>query len=120
VDHGKVPASVNYNVVTQWGATLGGGYYVWRSGIGITKNGRVVFVYGPALNVQELASLLQRAGAVTGMQLDINPDWMSYMYYLPKRHPANPTPVNLLPNQMQPPTRYYSLASRDFTAVYAR
>jgi hypothetical protein len=54
------------------------------------------------------------------MELDINPDWMSYMYYLPKHHPANPTPHNLLPDQLQPPDRYYGLASRDFTAVYAR
>jgi hypothetical protein len=120
VQNGKVPASVNYNVETQWGATLGGGYYVWRSGIGITKDGRIIFVYGPALNVRELADLLQRAGAVTAMQLDINPDWMSYEYYLPKGHPSNPVPVNLLPDQMQPPDRYYSPASRDFTAVYAR
>ena len=120
VTHGKIPPSVDYNVTTTWGATLGGGYYVWRSGIGMTRNGRVVFVYGPSLNVRELAQLLKRAGAVTGMELDINPDWMSYMYYLPKHHPANPTPHNLLPDQLQPPDRYYGLANRDFTAVYAR
>lgn len=120
VEHGQIPASVDNNVTTQWGATLGGGYYVWRSGIGITKNGRIVFAYGPALNVRELAQLLQRAGAVTGMQLDINPDWMSFEYYTAGHHPNNPTPKNLLPNQMQPATRYYSPASRDFTAVYAR
>jgi Phosphodiester glycosidase len=120
VIHGKIPASVDYNVEASWGATLGGGYYVWRSGIGITSDGRIIFVYGPSLNVRELAQLLKRAGVVTGMELDINPDWMSYMYYLPKHHPANPTPVNLLPDQLQPPDRYYSPASRDFTAVYAR
>jgi hypothetical protein len=120
VEHGRIPASVNYNVETQWGATLGGGYYVWRSGIGLTRDGRVIFVYGPALNVRELATLLRRAGAVTAMQLDINPEWMSYMYYLPGRHPAHPAAVNLLPDQVQPPDRYYSLSSRDFTAVYAR
>ena len=120
VAHGKIPTSVDYNVTTTWGATLGGGYYVWRSGIGMTRDGRVIFVYGPSLNVRELAELLKRAGAVTGMELDINPDWMSYMYYLPKHHPADPTPVNLLPDQVQPPDRYYGLASRDFTAVYAR
>ncbi len=120
VSNGKVPASVDSNVTTQWGATLGGGYYVWRSGVGITQNGRIVFAYGPALNVRELAQVLQRAGVVTGMQLDINPDWMSYEYYKPGHHPNNPTPHNLLPTQMQPATRYYSPASRDFTAVYAR
>ncbi|HEY2277395.1 MAG TPA: hypothetical protein VGI00_03520, partial [Streptosporangiaceae bacterium] len=39
VDHGKVPATVDQNVKTTWGATLGGGYYVWRSGLGITRDG---------------------------------------------------------------------------------
>jgi Phosphodiester glycosidase len=120
VENGTIPASVDSNVESSWGATLGGGYYVWRSGIGITQDGRVIFVYGPALNVRELAQLLKRAGAVTAMQLDINPEWMSYMYYLPKHHPANPTPVAMLPNQMQAANRYYSITGRDFTAVYAR
>jgi Phosphodiester glycosidase len=120
VINGKVPASVDQNVTSSWGATLGGGYNVWRSGVGITRDGRIVFVYGPALDVRTLADLLRRAGAVNAMQLDINPDWMSFMYYLPKGHPADPTPINLLPTQRQPPYRYYSIASRDFTAVYAR
>jgi Phosphodiester glycosidase len=119
VSHGKVPSSVDSNVETSWGATLGGGYYVWRSGIGVTAHGRVIFVYGPALNVRELAELLRRAGAVTGMELDINPAWMSFMYYLHDER-ANPMPVNLLPDQQQPADRYYYLSSRDFTAVYAR
>lgn len=120
VVNGQIPASVNSDVVSTWGATLGGGYYVWRSGIGITSDGRIIFVYGPELNAHTLASLLRRAGAVTAMELDINPDWMSFMYYLPKDHPSDPTPVNLLPNQIQPPDRYYFIANRDFTAVFAR
>jgi hypothetical protein len=119
VSHGHIPGSVDSNVETSWGATLGGSYYVWRSGIGVTASGQVVFAYGPALNVRELAELLKRAGAVTAMQLDINPDWMSFMYYLP-RHPADPTPVDLLPDQLQPADRYYSISGRDFTAVYSR
>jgi len=120
VSHAAIPASVNYNVETSWGATLGGGYYVWRSGMGITRDGRIIFAYGPALDVRELATLLKRAGCVTALQLDINPEWMSFMYYLPKHHPADPAPVNLLPDQVQPPDRYYSTSSRDFTAVYSR
>ena len=81
VDHGKVSADANSDVTTNWGATLGGGYYVWRSGIGITKDGRIVYVYGSALNAQDLGLLLQRAGAVEGMQMDINPAWMKFDYY---------------------------------------
>src|SRR5262249_58696215 len=53
VDHGKVAANANSNVMSNWGATLGGGYYVWRSGLGITKDGRIVYVYGPALEAQD-------------------------------------------------------------------
>jgi len=120
VDHGQVPASVNQDVQTNWGATLGGGYYVWRSGLGITKDGRIIFVYGPALNVSELANLLHEAGAVEALQLDINPEWMSFEYYQRDGHPSDPTPLKLLPTQQQTAYRYYSVFSRDFTAVYAR
>jgi Phosphodiester glycosidase len=120
VDHGQIPATVDNNVVSSWGATLGGGYYVWRSGVGETRNGRIVFAYGPALNVREIAELLQRAGAVTAMQLDINPAWMSFQYYLPKGQPNDPTPFNLLPTEALPPDHYYSINGRDFTAVYSR
>jgi len=120
VDHGRVPASVNQDVEANWGATLGGGYYVWRSGIGITRDGRIIFVYGPALNVSELADLLHQAGAVEALQLDINPEWTSFEYYKADGHASDPTPVDVLPTQQAPASRYYSVFSRDFTAVYAR
>jgi len=119
VTNGYVPSTVDQNVEGSWGATLGGGYYVWRSGIGLTADGRVIFVYGPALNVRELAELMRHAGVVTGMELDINPAWMSFMYYLNSRS-ANPKPVALLPTQANSPDRYYYPSSRDFTAVYTK
>ena len=120
VDHGKVAANASSNVMSNWGATLGGGYYVWRSGIGITKDGRIVYVYGSALNAQDLGLLLQRAGAVEGMQMDINPAWMKFDYYQAKGKPSDPTPVPLLPTQQPSPYSYYTPSTRDFTAVYAR
>jgi hypothetical protein len=120
VDHGKVSADANVAVGTNWGATLGGGEYVWRSGLGITKDGRVVYVYGSALNAQDLGELLQRAGAVEGMQMDINPAWMKFDYYQAGSHPSDPTPVPLLPTQQPSPYSYYTPSTRDFTAVYAR
>jgi hypothetical protein len=120
VEHGRVPSTVDQNVQTSWGATLGGGYYVWRSGIGETRDGRIIFAYGPALDVRTLAELLRRAGCVEAMELDINPDWTNFMYYRPGHHPGSPTPVSLLPDQVQPAARYYALANRDFTAVFAR
>ncbi len=120
VDHGKVSPDADSNVVSNWGATLSGGYYVWRSGIGVTKDGRVVYVYGSALNAEDLGKLLQRAGAVEGMQMDINPAWMKFDYYQAKGKPADPTPVPLLPTQQPSPYSYYTPSTRDFTAVYSR
>jgi hypothetical protein len=120
VESGKIPSSVDQNVQSSWGATLGGGYYVWRSGIGVTRDGRIIFAYGPALAVRTLARLLKRAGCVEAMELDINPDWTNFMYYRPSHRARNPKPVNLLPNQMEPAGRYYAPANRDFTAVFAR
>jgi hypothetical protein len=86
----------------------------------MTKDGRIIFVYGPALDVRQLATVLQHAGAVQGMQLDINPAWTSYEYYQPGKHPSSPTPVNLLPDQEGSAQRYYYVWSRDFMAVYGR
>lgn len=120
VDDGRIPADVSKNVLSSWGVTLGGAYYVWRSGIGITKDGRVIYVYGPALDVQTLAGLLQRAGAVEAMQLDINPEWTTFESYHANGHPTDPTPEVVLPTQQSSAYRYYSVWSRDFTAVYAR
>ncbi len=54
------------------------------------------------------------------MELDINPDWTDFMYYKPGHHPNDPTPVALLPDEVQPASRYYYLTNRDFTAVFAR
>lgn len=120
VDHGHVPATVDQDVETSWGATLGGSYDVWRSGIGVTADGRAIYAYGPALSVHQLASLLQRAGAVEAMQLDINPYWTTFEYYQATGHPADPVPHALLPTQQTTPYRFYSVYTRDFTAVYAR
>ena len=74
--------------------------------------------YGPALNVRQLATLLQHAGAVRALELDINPAWTSYEYYQGK--PADPTPHPVLPTQQGATDRYYGVYSRDFTAVFAR
>ena len=118
VDDARVPASVDANVQSAWGATLGGGYYVWRSGLGVTRDGRVIFVYGPALNVRQLATLLQHAGAVEALQLDINPAWTSYEFY--RGNAADPVPHPVLPTQQGATDRYYGIYTRDFTAVFAR
>ena len=57
--------------------------YQWRSGLGVTADGALVYVVGPVLNPLQLADLLVRAGAVRGMQLDINPSWPVFASFKP-------------------------------------
>lgn len=73
-------------------------YFVWRSGVGITADGNIVYAMGPALSVRTLAELLHRAGAVRAMELDINTEWVSFMTYDSIRDPINPPATKLLPN----------------------
>lgn len=113
---GVVASNLDANVQSNWGATVGGGYAVWRSGIGVTSTGDLVYAGGDALSVSALADILIRAGAVTAMQMDINKAWVSFMSYT---HSANHTTPHKLGSFQRPADRYLNPTSRDFVAVYA-
>lgn len=115
VQDGTVAPNLDANVQGSWGVTVGGGMAVWRSGIGVTAAGDLVYAGGNALTVSALADVLHRAGAVQAMQLDINPAWVSYMFYSRGQH--RPVPHKLVPFQ-RPADRYLSATSRDFVAAY--
>lgn len=116
VDNGKLSENIDSAVSSSWGATLGGGLYVWRSGIGVTADGDFVYVVGDALSARTLAEILKKAGCVRAMQLDINRWWVSYMWYLPNEKDK------LIPYKAvefpRPASRYQVEASRDFFVVY--
>jgi hypothetical protein len=124
VNDGKPVAGLNANDTSQWGFTLGNQVYVWRSGVGITANGALIYVGGPGLNITTLADLLVRAGAVRGMELDINTDWVSYATFSPGRSRAAATAANgtnLLSTMAGSPARYFaSWWTRDFFTMSAR
>lgn len=119
VEGGRPAPNLETRVQSTWGATLGGAYFVWRSGVGVTASGDLVYVTGNALSAHTLADLLQRAGAVRAMELDINPAWISYMWYAPTNTPAQVAPTKILPFA-RPADRYLTPTSRDFVAVYSR
>lgn len=79
----NVSAAPAWNTQT-WGLTTTNSMYTWRSGIGITKNGNLVYAVGPSLIPQTLAEALKAAGAVNAMQLDINPVWVRYVLFTSK------------------------------------
>ena len=123
VQHGQPVAGLNANDTSQWGATLGGTALVWRSGLGVTANGAIVYVGGPAMSITDLADLLARAGCVRGMELDINTDWVNYAYFSPAPgQPATPANGTLLLSGMTGGTsRYFQTWwARDFYTMSAR
>ncbi len=119
IDNGSQSALVANPSTKVWGKTVGNAAYVWRSGIGVRADGSLVFVVGPAMSVQTLANVLQDAGAVRAMELDINKDWTNYLTY---SHPSagTATPHKLISSQVPNPYRYLQPSSRDFVMVLAR
>ncbi|WP_328537893.1 phosphodiester glycosidase family protein [Streptomyces sp. NBC_00344] len=117
VDGGQVVPDIDND--STWGATDQSRMFVERSGVGVTAKGDIIMVVGQALTARTLAALMQRAGAVRAMSLDMNRAWPSFMSYDGKLDPADPKPSNILDFE-NPAERYYNTATRDFVAVYAR
>jgi hypothetical protein len=121
VDDGQSVPGLNATDTTQWGATLGNQVFVWRSGLGVTADGALVYVGGPGLNITDLADLLARAGAVRAMELDINTDWVNFASYQPTSSLGPATAANgtdLLPGMVGTPARYFEpYWARDFITM---
>jgi hypothetical protein len=115
VDRGRLNPALNDS--NQWGYTLGNAVRVWRTGAGIDKHGNLIYAAADFQTVTTLAQILQRAGAVRAMQLDINPEWPTLITYA---HHGGLDPVKVVPNYQQPATRYLVPDDRDFFAVYRR
>jgi hypothetical protein len=113
-----------------WGATCGvsscsgpGIENQWRSGVGVTQGGALVYVAGPALDPLQLAQVLVQAGVVRGMELDINPSWPVFATYAPPAGaPAGPTNgSSMSPAADQGPATFFEAAwARDFITMSAR
>ncbi|HET8751137.1 MAG TPA: phosphodiester glycosidase family protein [Gaiellaceae bacterium] len=115
VDRGRLSPKLNDS--TAWGYTLGNAVRVWRTGVGIDRRGNVVYAAADYQTVTTLARILQRAGAIRAMELDINPEWPTLITY---RHHHGLIPARVVPNFQQPATRYLVPDDRDFFAVYRR
>jgi len=125
IDNGQLAPGLNASDNIKWGATLGGRVQVWRSGVGVTADGALVYVGGSGLSIVDLANLLQRAGSVRAMELDINTAWVNFSHWdLPLGVPATgPSTTNgtlLTYDENTSPTRYFAPLSRDFFTMSVR
>jgi hypothetical protein len=123
VDNGAPVAGLDSTTTTKWGFTLGNAVYVWRSGLGVTADGALVYFGGPGLNITDLANLFVEAGCVRAMELDINTTWVNFTTYAPAAPGGTAGPSNgteLLPQMAGTPGRYFeSWWARDFITMSA-
>ncbi len=112
-----------------WGGTCPcgpgqqGSEYQWRSGLGVTADGALVYVVGPVLSPSMLADLLARAGAVRAMELDINPTWPVFASFKPATPDGQATAANgarLVDTSRGPATFFDPAYARDFITMSAR
>ena len=107
--------SPGVNDVAAWGATLSGAAALARSALGEDAAGNLVYAASMDALPADLANALIAAGAVTGMELDVNPQWVQLAW--------SATPGGTLtagvPGQSRPADQYQVGWTRDFVTVMA-
>ena len=98
-----------------WGSTLGGGAAVARSSLGEDTAGDLIYAASMDAVPNDLASALISTGGVTGMELDINPEWVQ----LASASTPGGTLTAGIPGQNRPSDQYQVGWTRDFVTVLA-
>ena len=108
-------ASPDAGDISAWGATLGGGDLTARSAVGIDARGNVLYAGSMSALPSDLADALVSAGALTAMELDINPEWVQADT---ARSPGGRLRA-AVPGQHRPADQYLSGWTRDYVTVLA-
>lgn len=88
VDGGQINPHVDDENRAEWGYTVKNLDTTWRSGLGISKDGRfLIYAVGNSLTVRSLSQALQQAGAYYAMQTDINGFYTRFVTYRPAENP---------------------------------
>jgi len=102
-----------------WGRTVTNSMYTWRSGLGVTATGDLLYAVGPSLVPQTLALALKSAGAVNAMQLDINPFWVRFVIFTPQGDGTYQS-ISLLKNMENGGSSYLKGYQKDFFYIYSQ
>jgi len=92
---------------------------VWRSGVGITSDHHLIWVGGPGMTIDALAQTLIRAGAIRGMQLEINQEWVQLNTYT-TNSVGKTTGKRLITGMQHTGDRWLTEDTRDFVAAFVR
>ena len=120
VQHGVATPAVFTANVRSWGAMLTSSPYTARTGLGIDRAGNLIYVATmTGVLPSQLANVLLRAGAITAMQLDINPYWpILGLASTPLHRPGGSFAVQL-PGSYRSASIYENGWTRDFFVAVA-
>ncbi len=79
IENGAITAETGK--LTLWGLSVANEVYLYRSGLGLTADGRLIYAAGKSLSAYTLARALQVAGAVYAMQLDVDEYHVAFITY---------------------------------------
>ena len=79
IENGTITAEAGK--LTLWGLSVSNEVYLYRSGLGVTADGRLLYVSGKPLSAYTLARALKEAGAVYAMQLDVDEYHVAFITY---------------------------------------
>ncbi|HZO75659.1 MAG TPA: hypothetical protein VFB60_25865 [Ktedonobacteraceae bacterium] len=79
IDHGTVNSLTDDGA--NWGGSILNRAYTWRSGLGLTASGSLIYAAGNALSALTLGETLKAAGAIMAMQTDIHPSSVRAFVY---------------------------------------
>jgi uncharacterized protein YigE (DUF2233 family) len=99
VQNGEINPQVYNNSVNDWGGTISGNIVTFRSGIGISQDGKTLYYFaGNTLTMPALAKAMQDACADQAMQLDINNYYVFFTSF--EVSGGQLTGIPLLPKEM--------------------
>jgi hypothetical protein len=116
LDGGNITPDVISGGYAVWGRTTTNSMYTWRSGVGLTKNGNLIYAVGPSLTAQTLAEALKAGGAVEAIQLDINAYWVRFVTFT-EQSPGNYSYESILNTLANGGSEYLNGYNKDFFYV---
>jgi hypothetical protein len=116
IQNGSINPQVYVDNQALWGDTIGNKEISWRTGVGLTQDGRyLIYAVGNGTTVQTLAQALLQGGAYNAMQLDINRPFARFVTYRPTGNAERPLmAVPLLSQMVNEATLYITAHYRDY------
>lgn len=91
-------------------------FITWRSAVGLTADGNLLFAAGNSLSAESLAKALWAAGAETAMQLDINSPYVLASTFFAQPG-SSTTPAKFMESMPDSASRFFKTQERDFMYV---